>query len=102
MTLRASADGNHVAIHITDTGPGIAPADLEHLFENFWQARRNDHRGVGLGLAIAKAVVEAHGGKIWCESSPGHGSTFSFTLPRATPSEPYAVASGAGRSVSVV
>ena len=102
VTLRASADGNHVAIHIADTGPGIAPADLEHLFENFWQARRNDHRGVGLGLAIAKAVVEAHGGKIWCESSPGHGSTFSFTLPRATPSEPYAVASGAGRSVSVV
>ncbi len=102
VTLRASADGNHVAIHITDTGPGIAPADLEHLFENFWQARRNDHRGVGLGLAIAKAVVEAHGGKIWCESSPGHGSTFSFTLPRATLAEPYAVASGAGRSVSVV
>ena len=110
VTLRASADGNHVAIHITDTGPGIAPADLEQApglpreghSENFWQARRNDHRGVGLGLAIAKAVVEAHGGKIWCESSPGHGSTFSFTLPRATPSEPYAVASGAGRSVSVV
>ncbi|HEY3114239.1 MAG TPA: HAMP domain-containing sensor histidine kinase [Gemmatimonadaceae bacterium] len=83
VTLRASTNDNHVAIHITDTGPGIAPADVEHLFETFWQARRNDHRGVGLGLPIAKALVEAQGGKIWCESSPGHGSTFSFTLPRA-------------------
>ena len=83
VTMRSVADGNHVAIHVTDTGPGIAAADMEHLFDNFWQARRNDHRGVGLGLAIAKGVVEAHGGKIWCESAPGRGSTFSFTLPRA-------------------
>jgi signal transduction histidine kinase len=83
VTMRADANGNHVAIHITDTGPGIAPADIDHLFDDFWQARRNDHRGVGLGLAIAKGVVEAHGGKIWCDSAPGRGSTFSFTLPRA-------------------
>jgi signal transduction histidine kinase len=82
VTLRASANGSDVAIHVSDTGPGIPPGDVEHLFENFWQARRNDHRGVGLGLAIAKAVVEAHGGKIWCESAVGRGSTFSFTLPR--------------------
>ena len=83
VTMRSVADGNHVAIHVTDTGPGIAAADMDHLFDNFWQARRNDHRGVGLGLAIAKGVVEAHGGRIWCDSAPGHGSTFSFTLPRA-------------------
>lgn len=83
VTMRASANGNHVTIQITDTGPGIAPSDLEHLFDNFWQAQRNDHRGVGLGLAIAKGVVEAHGGRIWCDSTPGRGSTFSFTLPRA-------------------
>ena len=83
VTIRSAANGNHVAIHITDTGPGIAPADMAHLFDNFWQARRNDHRGVGLGLAIARGVVEAHGGRIWCESAPGRGSTFSFTLPRA-------------------
>jgi signal transduction histidine kinase len=83
VTMRASANGNHVAIHVTDTGPGIAASDLDHLFDNFWQAQRNDHRGVGLGLAIAKGVVEAHGGRIWCESVPGRGSTFSFTLPRA-------------------
>jgi signal transduction histidine kinase len=84
VTVLSAADGNHVAFHITDTGAGVAQADLRHLFDNFWQARRNDHRGVGLGLAIAKGIVEAHGGKIWCESVPGRGSTFSFTLPRAS------------------
>jgi signal transduction histidine kinase len=83
VTMTAAANDNHVAFHITDTGPGIAAPDLDHLFDNFWQAQRTDHRGVGLGLAIAKGVVEAHGGKIWCESVPGQGSTFSFTLPRA-------------------
>jgi signal transduction histidine kinase len=84
VTMRATANGNHVAIGISDTGPGIPQRDLEHLFDNFWQAKRNDHRGVGLGLAIAKGVVEAHGGKIWCDSALGHGSTFSFTLPKAS------------------
>ena len=83
VTIRADASANHVAIHVSDTGPGIAPADIDHLFDDFWQARRNDHRGVGLGLAIAKGLVEAQGGRIWCESAPGRGSTFSFTLPRA-------------------
>lgn len=87
VTLRADANGNHVAIHVTDTGPGIAPTDMDHLFDDFWQARRNDHRGVGLGLAIAKGVVEAHGGMIWADSAPGRGSTFSFTLPRAVPTD---------------
>ena len=82
VTLRSAADGNHVSFHITDTGPGISPADMDHLFDNFWQVR-NDHRGVGLGLPIAKGLVEAQGGRIWCESAPGRGSTFSFTLPRA-------------------
>ena len=83
VTLRAAPDGDHVLIQVADTGPGIQPSDIPHLFDNFWQARNNDHRGVGLGLAIAKGVVEAHGGKIWCESTVGAGSTFSFTLPMA-------------------
>ncbi len=82
VSIRSAADGNHVAFHITDSGPGISPADMDHLFDNFWQVR-NDHRGIGLGLPIARGLVEAHGGKIWCESAPGRGSTFSFTLPRA-------------------
>ena len=84
VTIRSSNDGAQVRFQVTDTGPGISAGDLEHLFDNFWQAQRSDHRGVGLGLAIAKSVVEAHGGRIWCESTPGRGSTFSFTLPRAS------------------
>jgi signal transduction histidine kinase len=83
VTMCSVANGNHVSVHVSDTGPGIPANDLSHLFDNFWQARSNDHRGVGLGLAIAKGVVEAHGGRIWCDSAPGRGSTFSFTLPRA-------------------
>jgi len=82
VTLRASPNGHNVAFHVSDTGPGIAPADVEHLFDNFWQAH-NDHRGVGLGLPIAKGMVEAHGGMIWCDTQPGKGATFSFTLPKA-------------------
>jgi signal transduction histidine kinase len=82
VTLRASPNGHNVAFHVSDTGPGIPPSDVEHLFDNFWQAR-NDRRGVGLGLPIAKGMVEAHGGMIWCETNPGQGATFSFTLPRA-------------------
>src|SRR4029079_12962157 len=84
VALRASSRGGQVEIDITDSGPGIGAADLAHLFDNFWQAQRNDNRGVGLGLAIAKSVVEAHGGRIWCESMPGRGTTFSFTLPITT------------------
>lgn len=68
---------------MSDTGPGIPPGDMEHLFDNFWQAGNGDRRGVGLGLAIARGMVEAHGGQIWVESQVGAGSTFSFTLPRA-------------------
>jgi signal transduction histidine kinase len=84
VTLKAARDGERVVVQVTDTGPGIAADDIPHLFDDFWQARRNDHRGVGLGLAIAKGIVEAHGGRIWCESTLGVGSTFSFTLPIAS------------------
>jgi signal transduction histidine kinase len=84
ISLRASSNGREVEIDITDTGAGISASDREHLFDNFWQAQRNDNRGVGLGLAIAKSIVEAHGGRIWCDSTPGKGTTFSFTLPITT------------------
>ena len=84
IELRASSNGHEVEFDVCDSGPGINAADLAHLFDNFWQAQRNDNRGVGLGLAIAKSVVEAHGGRIWCESTPGKGTTFSFTLPITT------------------
>lgn len=83
VTLKAAPENERVVIQVIDTGPGIAPPDIEHLFDNFWQAKNGDRRGVGLGLAIAKRVVEAHGGRIWVESKLGAGTTFSFALPRA-------------------
>ncbi len=78
----ASRDGE-VLFWVADTGRGIAPEQLPHLFDRFWQATPGERRGVGLGLAIAKGIVEAHGGRIWAESTPGKGSVFFFTLPRA-------------------
>lgn len=81
VTLRAIPDDKQVVFQVVDDGPGISPDNMSHLFDNFWQARQSDQRGVGLGLAIAKELVEAHGGKIWVESKVDHGSTFSFSLP---------------------
>jgi signal transduction histidine kinase len=81
VTFGGLISGDEVEFRVTDTGPGIAPEQGKHLFEMFWQARLNDRRGVGLGLTIAKGIVDAHGGRIWFVSEPGAGSTFSFTLP---------------------
>lgn len=81
IRLRASPGEKQVVFQVTDDGPGIQPDNMSHLFDNFWQARKDDRRGVGLGLAIVKELVEAHGGKIWVESKPDQGSTFSFSLP---------------------
>lgn len=81
VKLRASVDDTQVVFQVVDDGPGIAPDNISHLFDNFWQARKNDRRGVGLGLTIVKGLVEAHGGRIWVESKVDHGSTFSFSLP---------------------
>ena len=71
----------HLEFSVADTGPGIAAEDLPQLFDRFWQADRAAHGGAGLGLAIAKGIVEAHGGHIWAESLPGRGTTFHFTIP---------------------
>jgi signal transduction histidine kinase len=78
----ARVEGEQVRFHVRDTGPGIPPESLAHIFDRFWQANRTDRRGAGLGLSIAKGIVEAHGGTIQVESEPGRGSTFSFTLPQ--------------------
>ncbi len=71
-------------VSVSDTGPGIAPADQARIFEEFQQVDTSATRakgGTGLGLAIAKRIIALHGGRIWVESSPGKGSTFSFRLP---------------------
>lgn len=67
---------------VQDTGPGIPSKLYEHLFEPYYQAEENRGQGLGLGLSIAKGIVEAHGGHIWAESEPGNGSTFFFVIPR--------------------
>jgi signal transduction histidine kinase len=70
---------------VADTGPGIAPENQPRVFDRYWQANNGARaRGAGLGLSIAKGIVEAHGGRIWLESELGKGSRFSFTVPRAT------------------
>jgi len=84
VRVAVTASDSAFCVSVADTGPGIAPADQEKIFEEFQQADSSGTRkkgGTGLGLAIAKRIVELHGGRIWVESSPGKGSTFSFTLP---------------------
>ncbi len=81
--IRCEQSGNEVRVAVIDTGPGIPTEQLPHLFGQFWQARSTDRRGIGLGLSIAKGIVEAHRGTIWVESEQGVGSTFYFTVPVA-------------------
>src|SRR5690606_40250761 len=78
-------EGDEAVFSVSDTGPGIAPEDLANLFQPFWQAQRSGTEGAGLGLSIARGIVEGHGGRIWAESSPGDGSTFHFTIPLHLP-----------------
>ncbi len=82
-TISVGADllSGEVRLFVRDTGPGIPPDQLPHVFERYWQARRSDRRGIGLGLPIAKGLVEAQGGRLWVESDPGRETTFFFTLP---------------------
>jgi len=85
VTLGAAWDGRELHVSVADTGAGISPEQLPHVFGRFWQADDADQRGLGLGLAIARGIVEAHGGRIWVQSEPGEGSTFHFTLPAPRP-----------------
>lgn len=83
ISLRVTPVDGEVRFAVVDTGAGIAPDALPHIFGRFWQGKRADRRGIGLGLTIAKGIVEAHGGRIWVESQPGAGSSFYFTVPLA-------------------
>ena len=74
-----------VRFAVRDTGPGIPANELAHIFDRYWQARRARSAGSGLGLYIAKGIVEAHGQRIWAESTHGAGAAFFFTLPAHVP-----------------
>jgi GAF domain-containing protein len=84
ITIKASAADGAYNLAVRDTGPGISEADQKKLFQEFQQADNSITKskgGTGLGLAISKRIIEMHGGRIWVESQPGEGSTFSLTLP---------------------
>ena len=83
---QADPDRKDLQVSVSDTGPGIAPEKIGTIFERFSQIGSQDRRGIGLGLYIAKMMVEEHPGRIWVESKLGEGSTFHFTLPvRSSP-----------------
>src|SRR5439155_3503016 len=86
--IRAVRENGSCQVSVEDTGPGIPKEHLPLLFERFYRvdpARARGDGGTGIGLAIARSVVEAHGGRIWAESRVGEGSVFRFELPLASP-----------------
>jgi signal transduction histidine kinase len=86
--LRAEPHGQEIEFEVRDSGPGIRPSDLPHVFKRFWQIDSESRRGLGLGLHICETIVLAHGGRIWVESEFGNGATFRFTLPLGSASSP--------------
>jgi len=88
VRIGAEQVGDEARISVADTGAGIPPEDLPHLFDRYWQARSSRRAGAGLGLAIARGIVEAHGGRIRAESEVGVGTTFTVTLPLEGPGLP--------------
>lgn len=85
VVASAEVANSEIVFRVKDSGPGIDPLHQAHVFDRFWQGRNGDPRGVGLGLAITKGIIDAHGGRIWVESALGAGTTFSFALPRSRP-----------------
>jgi signal transduction histidine kinase len=93
VTVSASRDHDDVRITVADTGSGIPAEDLPRVFDRFWQSRRTNRSGAGLGLTIARGIVRGHGGRIWIESDLGKGTRVHFTVPAAAEQAP----SNAGR-----
>ncbi len=81
ISVAARSDDGEVVFSVADTGSGIPEDQLDKVFDRYWQSTRTDRQGAGLGLAIAKGIVEGHGGEISIASKPGEGTTVKFTLP---------------------
>lgn len=84
VLIRAEAEGSTLRFSVNNQGPEIPPEHIERLFEPFWQEKRTERLGTGLGLPISRAIVQAHGGRIWVESSQARGTSFFFSLPIAS------------------
>ena len=85
ISVRASNDNGQIVVSVQDTGLGIPPTDQPYIFDKFYRVESeetDDISGTGLGLAIVKSVIERHNGRVWVESEPGVGSTFTFVLPK--------------------
>jgi signal transduction histidine kinase len=95
ITLRVNELGDHIRFEVTDTGPGILPEHIPRIFERHWSA---SGQGTGLGLFIARSIVDAHRGRLWVETGPGRGASFFVTIPRAP--EPRAVGHASQEGVS--
>ncbi|HEX6040138.1 GAF domain-containing protein [Longimicrobium sp.] len=83
VTLCAETAADEVCFSVADTGPGIAAAQVPHLFDRYWQANTRDRRGVGLGLSIVRGIADAHGGRVEVRTREGQGTTFTLILPVA-------------------
>jgi signal transduction histidine kinase len=85
VVLSVDHDDGRACFAVSDSGPGITPEDLPHLFEHYWRGANAQYAGRGLGLAIARALVESHGGQIWADNRPTQGARISFAIPAASP-----------------
>jgi signal transduction histidine kinase len=95
VAFSAEQRDREVLFSVTDNGPGIPARHLDDIFSPYWQAKRTERLGAGLGLPIAKGIVEAHGGRIWAESEQGKGTRFFFTLPVSNKAREVATAASA-------
>jgi signal transduction histidine kinase len=92
VEVRLVDEDARVVVTVKDSGPGLRPEEATHLFQKYYRTRSTARKseGLGLGLYISRLIVEAHGGRIWVESTPGQGAAFSFSLPREPPGPPAA------------